>query len=40
MKKFKGEGNFPSYFDINDVTYIQMQNFGFELGQEDTGLWG
>ena len=34
MKKFKGEGNFPSYFDNNDVTYIKMPNFGFNLGQE------
>ena len=22
MKKLKGEGNIPSYFDNNDVTYI------------------
>ena len=22
MKKLKGEGNFPLYFDNNDVTYI------------------
>ena len=40
MKKLKGEGNFSSYFDNNEVTYIKMPNFGFELGQEEWELWG
>ena len=35
MKKLKGEGNFPSYFDNNDVTHKEMPNFGFELGQAE-----
>ena len=32
MKILKGEGNFPSYFDNDDVTYLYMQNFGFDIG--------
>ena len=40
MKKIKGEGNFPSYFDNNDVTYIKMPNLDFEHGQEEWELWG
>ena len=35
MKKLKGEGNFPSYFDNDDVTYKEMPNFGFDIGQEE-----
>ena len=34
-EKLKGEGNFPSYFDNDDVTYIKIPNFGFDIGQEE-----
>ena len=40
MKKLKGEGNFPSYFDNDDVTYILMPNFGSDIGQKEIELWG
>ena len=36
----KGEGNFPSYFDNDDVEYIKMPNFGFDIGKEDLEIWG
>ena len=35
MKKLKGVGNFPLYFDNDDVTYIKMPNFGSDIGQEE-----
>ena len=35
IKKLIGKGNFPSYFDNDDVTYILMPNFGFDIGQEE-----
>ena len=28
------------YFDNDDVTYIKMPNFGFDLGQEEAELSG
>ena len=34
IEKLKGEGNFPSYFDNDDVIYIEMPNFGYDIGQE------
>ena len=37
MKKLKGQGNFP--FDKDDVTYIQMLNFDFDISQE-LEFWG
>ena len=40
MKRLKGEGNFSSYFNNDDVTYIWMPNFGFDFGQEKIELWG
>ena len=36
MKKLKGEGN----FDNDDVIYIKMPNFRFDIGQEEIKLWG
>jgi len=39
MKKLKAEGNLPSYFENKDVTYKQIPNFGFKLGQEEWELW-
>ena len=39
-KKIKGEGNFASYFDNDDVIYIEMPNFGYDIGQEELKLWG
>ena len=34
-EKLKGEGNFPSYFDNDDVIYIEMPNFRYDIGQEE-----